>query len=248
MLALLPGMVLLAVPWLTYNPTNGLLILVSAVFPLVIIAYCGPLLTAVQRERIRAIMRVEIPEVPEEAGSGLRSPAGRRQVVYHLVTGPLIALGNALVAVLGLVSITAVFFYAWMPAVWSLNDTVKGPVFGGENPKLLIDTGIGVTLGGIAGLYVSALLFTALARTDVHAATVLLGPSREELLARKVEDLTESRAGVVDAADAERRRIERDLHDGAQQRLVSLAVNLGLAKATLKDLPDDARLVIEDAH
>ncbi|CAO5244518.1 hypothetical protein FAGKG844_350067 [Frankia sp. AgKG'84/4] len=48
-------------------------------------------------------------------------------------------------------------------------------------------------------------------------------------MARRVEDLTESRAGLVDAADAERRRIERDLHDGAQQRLVSLAVNLGLA-------------------
>ena len=52
----------------------------------------------------------------------------------------------------------------------------------------------------------------------------------------------------MDAADAERRRIERDLREGAQQRLVSLAVNLGLAKATLTDLPDDARLVIEKAH
>jgi signal transduction histidine kinase len=248
MLALLPGLVLLAVPWLTYNPTNVLLILVSVVFPFVIIAYCSPWLTAIQRERIRAIMRVEIPAVPKEAGSGLRSLAGRRQVVYHLVTGPLIAFGNALVAVLGLVSITAALFYAWMPAVWSLNDAVKGPVFDSENPKLVINIGLGITLGGIAGLYVSALLFTALARTDVHAATVLLGPSRQELLARKVADLTESRAGVVDAADAERRRIERDLHDGAQQRLVALAVNLGLAKATLKDLSDDARLVIEKAH
>jgi signal transduction histidine kinase len=248
MLALLPGLVLLAMPWLTYNPTNVLLVLVSVVFPFMIIASCSPWLTAIQRERVRAIMRVEIPQVPKEAGSGLHSPAGRRQVVYHLVTGPLIALGNALVTILGMVSITAALFYAWMPAVWSLNDTVKGPVFDGENPKLLFDIGLGVTLGGIAGLYISALLFTALARTDVHAATVLLGPSRQELLARKVADLTESRAGVVDAADAERRRIERDLHDGAQQRLVALAVNLGLAKATLKDLSDDARLVIEKAH
>ncbi|MCW7991801.1 histidine kinase, partial [Streptomyces platensis subsp. clarensis] len=67
-------------------------------------------------------------------------------------------------------------------------------------------------------------------------------------LARRVADLTESRAGAVDAADAERRRIERDLHDGAQQRLVSLALNLGIAKATLKDLPPEARAVIEAAH
>jgi signal transduction histidine kinase len=63
-----------------------------------------------------------------------------------------------------------------------------------------------------------------------------------------VETLRETRAGVVDAADAERRRIERDLHDGAQQRLVSLAMNLGIAKATLTDLPDEAREMIADAH
>ena len=46
-----------------------------------------------------------------------------------------------------------------------------------------------------------------------------------------MEQLTETRAGVVDAADAERRRLERDLHDGTQQRLVSLAINLGMARA-----------------
>jgi signal transduction histidine kinase len=157
-------------------------------------------------------------------------------------------IGNAMVAMLAAASAVATLFYLWMPTVWTVHDTVKGPVLNGENPKALYNTGLMITLGGIAGLYVSALLLTALARTDVESATVLLGPSREELLARKVEDLTESRAGVVDAADTERRRIERDLHDGAQQRLVSLAVNLGLAKATLKDLPDDARLVIEKAH
>jgi signal transduction histidine kinase len=52
----------------------------------------------------------------------------------------------------------------------------------------------------------------------------------------------------VDAVDAERRRIERDLHDGAQQRLVSLAVHLGIARATLTGLPPDARRVLDEAH
>jgi signal transduction histidine kinase len=55
-------------------------------------------------------------------------------------------------------------------------------------------------------------------------------------------------AAVLDEADAERRRIERDLHDGAQQRLVSLAMNLGMARASLADLPEGARKVIEEAH
>ena len=63
-------------------------------------------------------------------------------------------------------------------------------------------------------------------------------PSGAELLrAPGVAQLTESRARVVDAADAERRRIERDLHDGAQQQLVSLAMNLGMAKAKLDCRP-----------
>ena len=76
---------------------------------------------------------------------------------------------------------------------------------------------------------------------DVIAAEALLGPSLSDELVLRVETLRESRAEVVDAADAERRRIERDLHDGAQQRLVSLAMNLGMARATLTDMPEPAR-------
>jgi signal transduction histidine kinase len=58
-------------------------------------------------------------------------------------------------------------------------------------------------------------------QADEGLARALLGPSRREALAQRVESLARSRADVVAAADAERRRIERDLHDGAQQRLVS---------------------------
>jgi signal transduction histidine kinase len=88
----------------------------------------------------------------------------------------------------------------------------------------------------------------AVARRDRAAAVALLGPgSRAELVAR-LENLTRSRAEFVAAADAERRRIERDLHDGAQQRLVVLAMNLGLARETLTDLPEPAMAVIKAAH
>ena len=63
-----------------------------------------------------------------------------------------------------------------------------------------------------------------------------------------MESLARSRAGAVDAADAERRRIERDLHDGTQQRLVSLALNLGMARNELEDMPEPARDAIAKAH
>ncbi|HWF56460.1 MAG TPA: histidine kinase, partial [Solirubrobacteraceae bacterium] len=54
-----------------------------------------------------------------------------------------------------------------------------------------------------------------------------------EMLERRVETLAETRAGAVDAAVAELQRVERDLHDGAQARLVALTMDLGLAEQRL---------------
>jgi signal transduction histidine kinase len=88
----------------------------------------------------------------------------------------------------------------------------------------------------------------AVARADEAAGRALLGPDRAQELTLRVETLARSRADLVAAADAERRRIERDLHDGAQQRLVALSMNLGLTLATLGDVPESTRLAIEHAH
>jgi signal transduction histidine kinase len=95
----------------------------------------------------------------------------------------------------------------------------------------------------------------AAARVDYGLARRLLGPSEAEELVRQAQELsdriaalTRSRAEIVAATDAERRRIERDLHDGAQQRLVHLAMNLGMALESFADLPEPARKVIEQAH
>ena len=64
----------------------------------------------------------------------------------------------------------------------------------------------------------------------------------------RIGELERSRARAVGSAEAERRRIERDLHDGAQQRLVSLAMNLGRARARFDDDPEGARAIIDQAH
>src|SRR5215216_8174589 len=90
--------------------------------------------------------------------------------------------------------------------------------------------------------------FSAMLRAPWSAARALMGRRQTEELARRVESLIASRSGVVDAADAERRRIERELRDGTQQRLTSLAMNLGIALATLPDLPPAAREAIAQAH
>jgi signal transduction histidine kinase len=85
-------------------------------------------------------------------------------------------------------------------------------------------------------------------RTDEDLARALLGPGRREELAQRVESLARSRADLVAAADAERRRIERDLHDGAQQRLVSLAMNLGMARERFEGEAESVRQAIAAAH
>ncbi|MBO0840900.1 MAG: sensor domain-containing protein, partial [Sciscionella sp.] len=79
-------------------------------------------------------------------------------------------------------------------------------------------------------------------------ARSMLGPNRSTELAAKAEHLAASRARGVDAAEAERRRIERDLHDGAQQRLVAVAMGLGRAKSKMDTDPTAARELIDEAH
>ena len=82
----------------------------------------------------------------------------------------------------------------------------------------------------------------------VHAAFVL-GPAwRNGTLAERVAALETSRAGAVDQQDAELRRIERDLHDGAQARLVALGMSLGMAEQKLASDPDGARELLADAR
>ncbi|SFP09999.1 Signal transduction histidine kinase [Amycolatopsis arida] len=79
-------------------------------------------------------------------------------------------------------------------------------------------------------------------------ALALLGPPRAQRLAARAQRLQASRARGVDAAEAERRRIERDLHDGAQQRLVAVAMSVGRAKAKLDGAPSEVRELLDEAH
>jgi signal transduction histidine kinase len=66
---------------------------------------------------------------------------------------------------------------------------------------------------------------------------------REQALVERVDELTRTRRGALDVQDSELRRIERDLHDGAQARLVALSMQLGRAEARLEDQPELADLV-----
>jgi signal transduction histidine kinase len=71
---------------------------------------------------------------------------------------------------------------------------------------------------------------------------------RARALRERVDDLRDARQRIIDAGDAERRRIQRDLHDGAQQRLVAMALTLGLAESKLASDPAGAARLIAQAR
>ncbi|MGW5668224.1 sensor histidine kinase [Micromonospora sp. NPDC003776] len=104
---------------------------------------------------------------------------------------------------------------------------------------------------GVLALAVAAYLVTVLASAQAALTRLLLDPPEARLVAA-VADLRRSRAGLVDAFEAERRRVERDLHDGAQQRLVALTMTLGQAELELDhgpglDLVTRAHTLAEEA-
>jgi signal transduction histidine kinase len=100
---------------------------------------------------------------------------------------------------------------------------------------------------GVVVLLNAPYVTRSLAAVQVWVDRKLLGPTRRNLAVR-VGELERSRSRMVDAADADRRRIERDLHDGAQARLVSLAMELGRAKAHFDDDPERAKALVTQAH
>jgi len=81
-----------------------------------------------------------------------------------------------------------------------------------------------------------------------RSAALYFSPPGQEELTQRIETLTTTRAGAVDQQEAELRRIERDLHDGAQARLVALGMTIGMAEQKMKDDPEGARELLEEAR
>jgi signal transduction histidine kinase len=91
-------------------------------------------------------------------------------------------------------------------------------------------------------------LITRLADLDAAWSVALLKPSPRARLSERVEQLTQTRAGAIAAHSAELRRIERDLHDGAQARLVALSMRIGLARRAYEQDPRAGRRLLDEAQ
>jgi signal transduction histidine kinase len=103
---------------------------------------------------------------------------------------------------------------------------------------------------GIFWLLMGQYLIVGMARSHATFAGALLGPTRrgQADLEARIESLQESRSSILEVGVRDRQQIERDLHDGAQQRLISLALHLGMAKAKLATDPAAAQSLVTAAH
>jgi signal transduction histidine kinase len=124
---------------------------------------------------------------------------------------------------------------------WAIPD--PGVDFGIVKVDTLHEAWIGVP-AGLVLLVIAAPLTRGVGIGLARLGRVLLAPSER----RRVADLERTRAGAVDSQAAELQRIERDLHDGAQARLVALAMDLGMAQEKLDSDPAAARALVAGAH
>ncbi|ARF56183.1 sensor histidine kinase [Streptomyces gilvosporeus] len=175
----------------------------------------------------------------------VRGP-GARQDLRWLCRQALTGIPAGLIALagvggaLGTVAVTAVWWLFPEGEPLRLLGTV--PVTG---------WGAALALGAVQTVVAGAVAWWAvprLARRHARSCLTALAPSMEVQLAERVGELTESRAGVLDAHGAELRRIERDLHDGTQARLVAIAMRLGVARETLPEESGALAKLLQEAH
>ncbi|WP_371927416.1 sensor histidine kinase [Lentzea sp. HUAS12] len=205
----------------------------------------------VERAWVRAALRTDIPTPYRDRPEGtlwqrwksqFTDPATWRDFGYLLLLLPLGILEFG--AVVAMWSVAAAFIAV---PFW-IGDAPFAVVVGEFWTIDSFASALPVTLIGLALIPFAALGTRWLGTLHGRFARGMLGPTRADALAIEAERLQSSRARGVEAAEAERRRIERDLHDGAQQRLVAVAMGLGRAKSKMDTDPQGAAELIAEAH
>jgi len=211
-------------------------------------------IAAVERARFAFFLGARIPDWPADPARGYRAllipkrstltgRVTRGRVAYAVLRLPVSVAAFTLTVVIwtvGVVGLTLPLYARELPG--------GGPSINGN----LIHAGTAVLWAsaavGLLCLLAAPPLTRGLASADAGLARWLLSPPGDAELKARVTQLEVSRERVVDAAETERRRIERDLHDGAQQRLVAVAMELGRAKARFADDVDAAAALVDQAH
>ena len=169
-----------------------------------------------------------------------------RALLYFTVISLWGMLAGTVISVLASVALATATLPVWVVA---LPDSGMTLPFGGRIDGfwwMLL-----VFALGVLGMVIVPLLARGLVMVDVLLVRWLLGPGSNEQVERlseRVDTLTQTREATVDSVEVERRRIERDLHDGPQQRLVAIAMDLGMAQERIDRDPVGARELLNKAH
>ncbi|MBJ3808619.1 sensor histidine kinase [Streptomyces flavofungini] len=213
---------------------------------------------ALERIRARTLLDVEVqnphPLQPRDRGfmawmgAVLKSGVSWRHVLYAVLHMPWAVFSFVVTAIFwtyGWAMLTYPLWF-WLFPVYGGQDGIQ--LYGDDGHRIYLDNPfeIGLTAGtGLLVTLATPWIVRALTTVDRLLVIGLLGPSR---LVSRVVELESDRGVVVDTAAADLRRIERDLHDGAQARLVALAMDLGLAKEKLAEDPEAAARMVDEAH
>ena len=244
----------------------GSLLMIYGVPVLALTVRSGRVIGAIDRRRLRLFADVALePPVPKQMPSGafpwlraaLSDKVGWKGLVYGVVMLPWGLLTFAVVIVLWVLGVSAVTapLYDWaLPnGVMSFDSfTPSGwEHVGSFTPSGWEHVGVlaaCVTVGALV-LLALPIIVNFLAITQIGLSRSLLSVGQTALLEKKVGDLHRSRNASAAAAETERRRIERDLHDGTQQRLTRIAIDLGIARERLSEVGDEqARELIDRAQ
>ncbi|MET9950296.1 sensor domain-containing protein [Streptomyces sp. NPDC006339] len=213
---------------------------------------------AVERARARGLLGLDV-RAPEPArgrvggplawmGATLRSGASWRHLLYAILHFPWAVFTFSVTVALWAWGWSLFTYPLWQWVLPLYAGQAGLQVYGDETHALYLDSPFELAVTSLVGL-VFVLLWPwatrGLVAVDRLMVAGLLGPSR---LATRVTELESDRGVVVDTAAADLRRIERDLHDGAQARLVALAMDLGLAKEKLAQDPAAAAVMVDEAH
>jgi signal transduction histidine kinase len=211
-----------------------------------------------ERARARGLLQLDVadPEPLRMRGPGalawmgavLKSGASWRQLLYALVLLPWAVFSFSVAVSFWTVGWALLTYPLWFWVFPAYAGTGGLQMYGDEHHSIYLDNPFEITVTALIGLLFTLAtpwLVRALTTVDGLLVRGLLGPSS---LSARVVELESDRGVVVDTAAADLRRIERDLHDGAQARLIGLAMDLGLAKEKLREDPQSAARMVEEAH
>jgi signal transduction histidine kinase len=200
-----------------------------------------------ERARAALVLGTPIPDPPHATASGgvarrwrarLSDRATWKEVGYMVLLGPVGLIGGGLV-----IALWSGVLAAFAAPVFSSHVSAQSLLGRLDAAELVAVVAAGVLLAAVTLVVTRGVAIGAAA-----IATGLLAPDERTVLAARVDTLEATRAGVVESADARLRRLERDLHDGAQHRLAYIAMELDRARAKLGEDPDSASELLKRAH